>query len=199
MGFLYPAGGSSKWVEFCELCWSYAGRLLADCWQIAGGTLSITFETTHFRSSTRTSVRTKSEINYEYNRVTLPCCVGFNSRNYFKIDWLFVIIIFSLIYFQYRILFVTRSIIGLNIIIQELKVNCSMIEKYYRSYNYNSSYQHKFGLIRFIWESNYAIDCWRHLQASQIVPGDHDSSERYNRFLMLHQWAKIWDGWNYRP
>ena len=36
----------------------------------------------------------------------------------------------------------------------------------------NSSYQHEFCLKCFIWETDYTINCWRHLESPQMAPAD---------------------------
>ena len=75
------------------------------------------------------------------------------------------------------------------------------LDEFYWSTDGNSSYQHEF------WET----DEKQIIYEKQIIPLTvegisryhklflhADSSERYNRFLIIHQWAKIWADWNYR-
>ena len=36
-------------------------------------------------------------------------------------------------------------------------------------------------------QTDYTSNCWRHLQAPQMVPADAHSSERYNSFITLYE------------
>ena len=58
-----------------------------------------------------------------------------------------------------------------------LEKHTDYIEELYLHFVY-WRYQHKFCLIGVTWESDYAINCWKHLQAPQMMPSDADSSER---------------------